>query len=604
MSTVSLPREPFGPFASPGSPEQISRGHRVQFYADDEFLVDSLSRLVEKALAQGGVAFVICTEAHGRALSGRMQLLDLDLSAAAQQGRYVVLDASETLAKFMVNGTPDDRLFSEYMGGVVARAAAAAEAGREIFLFGEMVSILWLAGRRKAALDLEHLWNELGKKHAFLLHCAYPMQAFGRSEDGESFQGICSAHTQVVPSEDYTGLSSENERLRNITHLQQKAQALETEAAARKHTQEMLKRRESELAELLENAIEGAQQVGPDRRVLWANRALLKLLGYTASEYVSHSLTDFCTGHSRFEEFWRRLMQREDIYDYPLELQCKDGSVKHFLINSNGLWQDGTFVHTRCFLRDVTEQKRAEEALRENEARLRQAKAELEEMVEQRTAALRQLSLRVLNLRDTERRRIARDLHDSLGQYLVGLKLSIDMLKRRPTRADLWAESEKLMEQCIVETRTMSYLLHPPTLEAAGLASAVRWYVDGFSKRSAIQVTLEIAPDLDRLPDTIEFALFRVLQEGLTNVHRHSGAESAEIHVLRDAEQVILEVKDSGRGIQPELLTHFHKSGIGMGVGLTGVRERVRELGGQLALQSDSQGTCLTVAIPVAGAVD
>jgi len=155
------------------------------------------------------------------------------------------------------------------------------------------------------------------------------------------------------------------------------------------------------------------------------------------------------------------------------------------------------------------------------------------------------------------------------------------------------------MQQCIAEVRTLSYLLHPPTMDSAGFCSAARWYVEGFGQRSGLQVTLDAPDDLGRLPDAIELALFRVLQEALTNVHRHSGASATEILVRGEAERVVLQVKDNGHGIPQELLGRFRATGEGMGVGLAGIGERVRELGGKLKIESDSSGTLVRVTIPL-----
>jgi signal transduction histidine kinase len=218
-------------------------------------------------------------------------------------------------------------------------------------------------------------------------------------------------------------------------------------------------------------------------------------------------------------------------------------------------------------------------------------------MVEQRTKALRQLSSRLLTMQDTERRRIARELHDSLGQYLVALKLNLEMLKRSSSER-LWLDVDQLMQQCISEVRTLSYLLHPPTMDAAGFASAARWYVEGFGQRSGVKVTLDLPENLGRLRDAIELALFRVLQEALTNVHRHSGASEAQVSIRQDAGQVILEIKDNGGGISEELLTHFYGNGSGMGVGLAGIRERTRELGGVMEVESDKHGTLVRASMP------
>jgi signal transduction histidine kinase len=235
---------------------------------------------------------------------------------------------------------------------------------------------------------------------------------------------------------------------------------------------------------------------------------------------------------------------------------------------------------------------------KQTEGMLRRTKAELESTIEQRASVLSHLSARLLSLQDVERRRIARELHDSLGQYLVGLKLNIDMVRQSPTRQDLWTEVDQLMQRCIAEVRTLSYLLHPPTMDAAGFVSATRWFVEGYGQRSGVKVTLDTPEDLGRLPDAIELALFRVLQEALTNVHRHSGASEAHVLVRRSSNQVVLEVKDNGRGLPEDILRQFDDTGVGTGVGLGGIRERARELGGKLTLQSDRGGTLLSITIP------
>jgi PAS domain S-box-containing protein len=342
--------------------------HTVQFYAEDQSLIAALSQLVATALVSGDSAVVIVTKLHSEALMLDLQARGLDTMTAIWQGRFILLDAAETLAKFTVDGWPDATRFSELIGGRVARAKAASQGGNSrLVAFGEMVSLLWAQGKPDAAIRLEQLWNDLAKTHSFSLRCAYPIASFARAEDSEPFQKICAEHSAVIPSESYTGLSSDVDRLRNISHLQQKARALETEKAERKNIQRSLQLRESELADILENAVEGVQQVGPDQTILWTNKALLNLLGYAPQEYIGHSLGAFHVHQHVFEEFWAKLMRREDIYDFPAELRCKDGSVKQVVIHSNGLWENEKFVHTRCFLRDVTEQKRLEQVLRSAE---------------------------------------------------------------------------------------------------------------------------------------------------------------------------------------------------------------------------------------------
>jgi signal transduction histidine kinase len=219
--------------------------------------------------------------------------------------------------------------------------------------------------------------------------------------------------------------------------------------------------------------------------------------------------------------------------------------------------------------------------------------------------AIRRLTARLLNLQDQERRRIAREIHDSLGQYLAGLKITLDMMANPAfaKKTDLLAECSDIVQRCISETRTISHLLHPPLLDEAGFASAARWFVNGFSQRSGIPVTLDLPPDLPRMPNEVEIALFRVLQESLTNVHRHSESKSAEIYLKTDVGHVTLEVRDHGRGIAQHRLRQMQADGQA-GVGLAGMRERVRELGGEFDIRSDGTGTVITIGIPLGGGAD
>lgn len=241
--------------------------------------------------------------------------------------------------------------------------------------------------------------------------------------------------------------------------------------------------------------------------------------------------------------------------------------------------------------------------LRQREAAeqaLRRAHDILETQVEQRTNALRLLSARLMRVQDEERRRIARELHDSLGQYLAAAKINLDVLaSEKQDLAIHLREAQYLIERAISDMRTLSHLLHPPLLDEAGFGTAAKWFVEGFGKRSKIATSLEMPAKLDRLPQEVEIALFRILQESLTNVHRHSGANQVEVHLTKDGSVITLVVQDYGKGIPRDILDRFAKSGTNVGVGLAGMRERVKELGGKFELQSGKKGTILKVVIPV-----
>ncbi len=259
------------------------------------------------------------------------------------------------------------------------------------------------------------------------------------------------------------------------------------------------------------------------------------------------------------------------------------------------------FVGAMSF--DVTDRKRIEDELRktrdQQEGHIRERTQELN----QANGSLRQLSARLLGLQDEERRRIARELHDSVGQMLVALGLNLGSIEGEaqglnPELTRALVEHRALLQDAINEVRIVSYILHPPLLDETGLASAIRWYVEGFEERSDVAVQLDVPANFSRLSQEIETALFRIMQECLTNIVRHSHSKTAGVKVTQTEEQVVFTVRDAGRGIPREKLMRI-KQLSGAGVGLRGIKERVRELGGILDIESDDTGTIVTVNLPV-----
>ena len=264
--------------------------------------------------------------------------------------------------------------------------------------------------------------------------------------------------------------------------------------------------------------------------------------------------------------------------------------------------------------------ERAEEALREAygdlERQVQERTRELENIsaalreevrVHQKTEEkLRELSLSVLRIQDEDRRRVARDLHDTVGQTLTALKITLSTLEnavqRYPQTADFFTELNGLADQALQEIRSTSYLLHPPLLDEAGFAAAAAWYIDGFNKRSPIQVKLQL-PEGIRLPGSVEIVLFRVLQESLTNITKHAGSATVDVFLQLDKNVISLSVRDYGKGISAERLAKMNGSGSDVGVGIAGMRERLKELGGRLEIESDSTGTLLKASIPPPKAV-
>ncbi len=296
----------------------------------------------------------------------------------------------------------------------------------------------------------------------------------------------------------------------------------------------------------------------------------------------------------RISDQWRRAVAEGTPLETEYRLRHVSGDWRWMLTRAVPIRNPtGTVREWVGMNHDITEHKLAEDALRLSHA-------ELESQVQQRTASLRQLASHLHNAQDDERRRIARELHDSVGQYLVSIRMNlaqVDQPDLQKAKAAL-SESDQLLEVCLAEIRTISHLLHPPLLDESGLASAAAWYVEGFGKRSGIRTNFDISPHIERLPQLVEMALFRSLQESLTNVHRHSGSPKVDVRIEINNGQVGLTVRDYGRGITPETLENSH-TGANLGVGLTGMRERVTELGGSLQVLRENPGTLVIVTVPV-----
>jgi PAS domain S-box-containing protein len=312
-----------------------------------------------------------------------------------------------------------------------------------------------------------------------------------------------------------------------------------------------------------------------DNRISYWNQGAERLYGWTQEEALGRLTEELF--RTRFPVSLSEI-EKTDRWEGELRQVRHDGSE----ITVASRWttlrdREGKFAGWLEINTDITARRRAEDAAR-------------------------RLSGRILSLQDDERRRIARELHDSLGQYLVSLKINLDLLSDAAKGARenaIVSECLQTVEQCLSETRTISHLLHPPLLDEAGFTSAARWYVEGFAERSGFHVNLEIPPDLGRLDRDMETTLFRILQEALTNVHRHSGGSMVRITLQLDAEQVRLQISDNGKGIPEERLRRLKEDDSATGVGLAEMRERVRELGGSFAISSAIPGTTITVTIPV-----
>jgi PAS domain S-box-containing protein len=305
-------------------------------------------------------------------------------------------------------------------------------------------------------------------------------------------------------------------------------------------------------------------------------------------------------------ERWKGSIATGEPFEMEFPLRGADGVYRWFLTRIKPVRdQDGKITRWYGTNTNIDEQRRLLK-------RLSETRDDLEKRVQERTAelriateSLRNLSARLLRMRDDEQRRLARELHDSVGQLLVAIGMNIAVVSAEadrltPATAKCVAESAELVDEVSREIRTISHLLHPPLLDEAGLASALRWYVEGFAKRSRIEVELEIPPELKRLPNDTEIAMFRVVQECLTNIHRHSGSPTATIRINAESDRITLEVQDRGKGIPAEKLQSVTRVGQ-VGVGFNGMRERLRQLGGTLEIRSHEKGTLVSAVLPIRG---
>jgi PAS domain S-box-containing protein len=343
------------------------------------------------------------------------------------------------------------------------------------------------------------------------------------------------------------------------------------------------KRAEARLREY-EKATEGLEEmiavVDNTYRYKLANRAFLNYRGLQREQLLGRSISEVL-GKTVFERIIKRKLDecfQGQVVKYEMKYNHANLGDRDLFVSYFPIEGPVGVERTACVLQDITERKRAQEELR-------------------------RLSGQLLRSQDEERRRIARELHDSTGQDLVALATALSQLhvsipsSSRKLRR-LASQCELLAGQCIREVRTVSYLLHPPMLDEAGLEDATRHYAAGFTKRTGIAVELEISQRLGRMKPHVELALFRVLQESLTNIQRHSGSRRAKIRMDRDPGKITLEISDKGSGISGDLRKRNGNFSSGLGVGIPSMHERVKLLGGQLDIESSSNGTTVRVAIP------
>jgi PAS domain S-box-containing protein len=407
--------------------------------------------------------------------------------------------------------------------------------------------------------------------------------------------------------------------LQRVVHeLQVHQEELEAQNEELRETQQLLEASRDRYADLYDFAPIGYTTLDGQGHIREINLTGATILGRERSRLLGtlFSVAVAKGDLNAFHGHLRRCQQGRGPVTTELTLAVRDRDPVPVQLHSVPIVDlTGQTTMYRTAITDITARKQAEKILRlahdqledrvrERTAELAGAVAELRKEISERERTeqtLRELSVRLLQTQDEERRRIARELHDSTGQKLATLAMNLSLIGKSAETLDARArkaltESLELLDQSSRDIRTLSYLLHPPMLDERGLAAAVRWFADGFTQRSGVQVKLEVPPDLPRLPGEIEMALFRIVQEGLANIHRHSESSRATIRLMVDRNHVQLEMRDAGKGL-PKPRSHGYVAPLG--VGITGMRERAKQLGGQMKIDSGSRGTTVSVTLPL-----
>ena len=376
----------------------------------------------------------------------------------------------------------------------------------------------------------------------------------------------------------------------------ERTQELESKAEALALLNIQLNRKNEQLDAILETAPDiifssrgdGSRDYLSERFFQYTGGSPESSLGFGWMEYVHPE------DREKIKSHWAQCVAAGADYEAEYRIRSVAGEFRWFRARAVPIrTQEGGIARWYGTTSDIHDSKLLEQSIRENTDTLAK-------LVEEKTDALRKLSNRLMRLQDEERRRIARELHDSLGQELAAAKMIMDGvsqgdLPKNKQQAAL--EASQSINRAIQQVRTMSHLLHPPLLDEVGLVSALRWYLEGITKRSGIATSLVVRPeDFPRLTPQFETAIFRIVQEAMTNVFRHSEATHGSVTLVRDARTVSVEVRDNGKGLNEEIL-RFRPGTLGVGIG--GMRQRVEEFGGELRLTNAQPGTLVEVIIPV-----
>jgi PAS domain S-box-containing protein len=569
--------------------EMSESAHFVQFYETDEYLIDSISEFIGAGLSMGEACIVITSKANQEHLKERWKAEGLDLVTAHTQGQYIVLDAAETLSKFMVDRLPEAERFAEVVGGLIVQAA---QGRHKVRIFGDMVAVLWAEGNHAAAIRLEELWNELQHTTPFTLFCAYPMHDFAGEAYGMPLVEICKTHSQVIPDESYTRLSSADERLRAIILLQQKATSLQTEITERKEAQDAWHASEERFRTAFAVAPVGMALTDTKGRFVQVNPAYSRITGYTEQELLQKDFSSIIHPDD-YQEHVRLLLEllAGNISGFAIEGRYlkKDGSSV-WVQNNVSVLRDskGEPVNILMITEDITERKKAEER---KDSFISMASHELKTPVTSLMGFTQLLKRRLKQLADPQTL-LFLDRMDAQIKKLTHLitdlldisKMQTGILPFRETTIDF----DELVRETVENVQATTTTHH---IDVQG------------------EVHAQIYGDRDRLE--------QVLMNLLTNAIKYSPqADTVIVCLSRDEAQIEVAVQDFGIGIAEKyhesIFERFYQvtdsrqhTYPGLGIGLFIARALVERHGGRLWLESqEGEGSTFRFTLPLRSKVE
>ena len=561
------------------SSDMNGSGHFVQFYQADPFLIDSLSEFIGAGLRAGEACIVLATKPHRESLEERLKQEGLQVAAALEQGQYIPVDAAASLAEFMVDGWPDAARFADVIGNIVSRAA---QGRRRVRVFGELVSLLWADGNRAAAIRLEELWNDLSRTQSFWLFCAYPMYGFGGEEYEQEFIDICKLHSQVVPAESYTALTSQDERLRAISLWQQKANSLEVEIAGHQEAEEV-RLRLAAIVEFSNDAIIGKNLEG---MITDWNKAAERMFGYTAPEAIGKHITLIIPPelHQEEEEIIGKLRQGIPIHHYETMRVRKDGKYIDVSLSISPIQDSkGKVIGAAKIARDITERKDLE---RRKDMFISMASHELKTPVTSIKGFTQLLFRRFQQRDDKESLRFLGRMDVQLTKLTKLISDLLDISKMRTGHLEYRKEPFELdlLVQEIIEN-------------VQGTTQTHRLILDNPAR-------VCVYADRDRIG--------QVLMNLLTNAIKFSAsADKVLVQVRSEGSDAVVRVQDFGLGIdeahQERIFESFYqvsepdsKHFAGLGIGLYISSEIIKRHQGRISVESHKgEGSTFSFRLPL-----